>query len=182
MTTVEETKSMFFKQLIDLATYKYVPGKSAMYMVSYYFYRDLFNFCRYCHLKKYCLSEDDKTQLSNYLKPAVANAKSSFIDLRVSFENHELYSILRTRSGLQFLQDDFSQFLDEKSKADVEEMIGDTDLAELIEELSYPEAIGTYPDEPVPDLAGVPESHTWWTKNHREGKDNEAAFKRNLET
>uniref|UniRef100_A0A7E4VQ79 SMI1/KNR4 family protein n=1 Tax=Panagrellus redivivus TaxID=6233 RepID=A0A7E4VQ79_PANRE len=99
-----------------------------------------------------------------YFQLGSQGALSYLIDY---LERKEVFNYVRFRSACQFLIDDVGTFVPGSREKDeqIEEM-----LASFEDNDKYLELAGDdwefceYPVEPVPEHAGVPESHTWWKR------------------
>uniref|UniRef100_A0A7E4WB13 VWA domain-containing protein n=1 Tax=Panagrellus redivivus TaxID=6233 RepID=A0A7E4WB13_PANRE len=112
---------------------------------------------------------DEESQLKQNLPKAFfqLGARAALSNLIDYLERKEVFNYVRFRSACQFLIDDVGAFVPDgpEKNEQIEEM-----LASFEDNDKYLELAGDdwefceYPVEPVPEHAGVPESHTWWKR------------------
>lgn len=132
------------------------------------FYKAIFECCRHQRMDpSLAFTPEEGESLRIELPSVLRRAYPAYTSFCHSLVPGAYHDMLIARSALQFLHDDFDEYLDDVSRMYMVEPEYD-DLEEQIESCCMWELFSSA----LPDLKGVPESHQWWTQYHREGREN----------
>ena len=149
------------------------PSSHLFCVIFAQFFESFFEYMRLRNLNKLTqFSDDEKQVFEEHLNPAIVILSKQFDNLVTYFGRDTFYDILRTRSALQFIVTDLSDFTTPESRALLDKMISDEEYNEFIEDFCSPWWNFRFLEEDVPDLNGIPPTHTWWTADNRQGKEN----------
>uniref|UniRef100_A0A914W162 Uncharacterized protein n=1 Tax=Plectus sambesii TaxID=2011161 RepID=A0A914W162_9BILA len=165
------SRDKFLDAVKQMAAYKPLPLGQDLIKMSWKFLDSVFDYSRLRHASNQTtFPPEDAEEIKANLPKAITALEEGFPMVEKCLRAEELYAVLTYQSALYFLRDDFKDLMDEKSSTVINAWIDEEWLSEYIESWSYPPP---YPECKVPDLTGVPESHTWWTNAHRRGEDNQ---------
>jgi hypothetical protein len=145
------------------------------------FYKAAYNFGRYTHLHpdfQQLLTSDDKITLKKDFPKALVEIAGYTPGLFNNITPSRLNVARTRRSQLWFLKNEVLDLYKQANENDLSKEVQD-ELNKLEEQdniLEYNISNWTRPDydeaeddsDDVPNLNGVPESHDWWTEDHRE--------------
>jgi hypothetical protein len=184
MSSAEQTNmTRIIKQLLDRLHYLSILKNEIDFGFSNasILYKSVYDFGRHTHLqpdyRKLLTNEDEKilkeffpigfTKLVGYTPGLVNNIEPSNLNIA-----------RRKRSQIWFLKNEFLDFYKEVSGCELTQEIKDAlkKLEESDDALEFDISNWTRPDydeavdrlSDVPNLNGVPESHDWWTEQHRQ--------------
>ena len=194
MTTLkiedEKMKSQMKHHIAELLQYlkgvksvKPGPGESIEYTDD--FCRSAYHTARYMHLcpnYNEFLTEEDKNTLRQYFQPSLSQIGRIIPGLVNNYEPQDLNIVKRRMSELEFIQNEIMELY--KIACGDNETIEITDgvkkaldeiedafwmLKEQVETFSDPRCLHTEdnPDQ-IPNLAGVPSTHNWWSEEQLE--------------
>lgn len=146
------------------------------------FYERVYDMARLMHLYpnyRALLTDDDKSTLKECFEPTLASVVGFTPCVVNNIEAYDMNVAKRRLSELTFLKDEVLGLYREVSggieaSENTKKALAELDyFIEMLDDQIYNWSLPTYEfarDDPrqVPNLNGVPESHTWWTKKHRD--------------
>ncbi|KAL6729440.1 hypothetical protein Aduo_000491 [Ancylostoma duodenale] len=134
---------------------------------------DVFNLCTHCRVfhkePKSLFAPEEQKKLRDDLSKALPKFNISLIEHLSLLGLESATTFRRTRSGLEFLKDDFIAG-DKELEEKFDELMdggGVTKIEVSLDDWEGSRAEWDTGDDPE-DLRGVPESHDWWAEAERE--------------
>lgn len=165
MSNLVELEKHFFKNLNEFLAIK---NNDENFEILQRFLISAYEYCRHRHIAK---AEDFSHVQKNELQEKIPQLFFKFqkghlfFQLSMFLNEKDLFNYCKYRSAVQFLVDDFGEFIDDIGESGMLSFQEGFIPKEYYLTYNYSEDISNpYPTDPVPEHDGVPENHWWWQK------------------